>query len=99
MRVSQSAPMSPAFSCWRSSLLLTTHSSDSVELNTAYGWFSVNCTVCASSALVLPGSITPLNSPYAPFFIARMRSIENTTSSAVIGLPSWNFAPGFIATV
>ena len=54
----------------------------------------MNCTVCASSAFVFPGSMTPLNSPNAPCFIARMRSIENTTSSAVIGLPSWNFAPG-----
>jgi hypothetical protein len=59
----------------------------------------VNRTVRASIAFVLPGSITPLNSPNAPFFIARMRSIENTISSAVIGLPSWNLAPCFMVTV
>ncbi len=55
--------MSPDLSCSRSSLLLTTQSSDRMDVNTANGWFSVNCTVCASSAFVLPGSITPLNNP------------------------------------
>ena len=63
MRVSHSAPQSLSFCFDFTSLLLTTHSSDSTAWNTAKGFANLNWTVRGSIAVVLPGFTTSENRP------------------------------------
>ena len=64
-----------------------------MERNGAYGWLSVNTTVCGPTDRTCSAVRIPFQSQEKPFLRASIRWNEKTTSSAVSSLPSWNRMP------
>ena len=66
-----------------------------------FGASSVNSTVVGSTTFALSLPITPLNADSAAeaFLGSASRLMLATTSSALIGVPSWNFTPWRILNV
>src|SRR6478752_3359648 len=79
------------------SALGTTFTTEMRGPNPGNAYFRVNSTVLASSALTL--WMNGMNCENRDLFAGSMTRVkENTTSSAVTGVPSWNVAPSRMAT-